>query len=61
MFAALREITKMKLARGAGGTAVEAEDDDIQVVQVESTSEYEKLLFFRESCTAVFLLLLFFI
>lgn len=31
----------MKQARGSGGASREAEDDNIQVVPVESTSEYK--------------------
>ncbi len=37
----------MKQAKGAGGMSGGADDDDFQVVPVESTSEYEKHLYFR--------------
>lgn len=43
IFAAFsREITRMKQGRGAGGMSGEADDDDFQVVPVESISEYGK-------------------
>lgn len=34
----------MKQGRGAGGMSGEADDDDFQVVSVESISEYKKHL-----------------
>lgn len=37
----------MKHAKGAGGMSGEANEDDFQVVPVESTSEYEKHLYVR--------------
>lgn len=38
-FSFLREIERMKQARGASGISGEADDDNFQVVPVESTSE----------------------
>lgn len=38
------EITRMKQARGAGGLSGVAEDDDFQVVPVESTSKKARIL-----------------
>lgn len=37
----------MKHAKGAGGASGTADDDDFQVVPVESTSEYEKFHSFQ--------------
>lgn len=37
----------MKQTRGAAGMSGEAEDDNFQVVPVESISEYKKLLVFQ--------------
>ncbi|XP_039985640.1 pre-rRNA 2'-O-ribose RNA methyltransferase FTSJ3 [Xiphias gladius] len=39
-----KEITTMKQARGAGGMSGEADDDDFQVVPVESTSKKARIL-----------------
>ncbi|XP_023255859.1 pre-rRNA processing protein FTSJ3 [Seriola lalandi dorsalis] len=39
-----KEITRMKQARGAGGTSGEADADDFQVVPVESTSKKARIL-----------------
>lgn len=41
-----RDITRMKQAKGAGGMSGVADDDDFQVVPVESTSEYGTHLYF---------------
>lgn len=37
----------MKQAKGIGGMSGAANEDDFQVVPVESTSAYEKQLYFR--------------
>ncbi|KAG7514361.1 pre-rRNA processing protein FTSJ3 [Solea senegalensis] len=39
-----KEITKMKQAKSAGGKSGDAEDDDFQVVPVESTSKKARIL-----------------
>ncbi|XP_019114434.2 pre-rRNA 2'-O-ribose RNA methyltransferase FTSJ3 [Larimichthys crocea] len=39
-----KEITKMKHAKGAGGASGTADDDDFQVVPVESTSKKARIL-----------------
>lgn len=43
--ACFREITRMKQAKGIGGKSGADNEDDLQVVPLESTSEYEKQLF----------------
>uniref|UniRef100_A0A673A2P6 pre-rRNA processing protein FTSJ3 n=1 Tax=Sphaeramia orbicularis TaxID=375764 RepID=A0A673A2P6_9TELE len=39
-----RDITRMKQAKGAAGISAEADDDDFQVVPVESTSKKARIL-----------------
>lgn len=43
-----REITRMKQARGAAGLPGATEEDDFQVVPVESTSEH---IYIPQTCT----------
>lgn len=43
----------MKQARGAGGPSGVTDDDDFQVVPVESTSEYNSLVRISKTCRKV--------